>query len=140
MASDRRPRLLLVDDDEANLRTFRRVFLNEFEMTLATSGPAALEELRKGSFDAALVDYTMPGMNGAELLLRMEREHPAVARFMLTAHGEIPEISRLLETGTVVDVLMKPWDLAEIERTVAGVVRRAEMDRAVPRVQPPVKR
>jgi CheY-like chemotaxis protein len=131
MPPGRRPRLLLVDDDEANLRTFRRVFLNEFEMTLATSGPAALDELQKGPFDAALVDYTMPGMNGAELLLRMEREHPGVARFMLTAHGEIPEISRLLETGTAVGVLSKPWDLGEIEEAIASAVQAAQAQAAV---------
>jgi CheY-like chemotaxis protein len=139
MPPGRRPRLLLVDDDEANLRTFRRVFLNEFEMTLASSGPAALDELRRGAFDAALVDYTMPGMNGAEVLVRMQREHPGVARFMLTAHGEIPEISRLLETGTAVGVLMKPWDLAEIEQAIASVVTAAQAQGAV-ETQATVKR
>jgi CheY-like chemotaxis protein len=138
MAPARRPRLLVVDDNEPNLRTFRRVFVDVFDTTLATSGAAALEALRSGSFDAALVDYTMPGMNGAELLEQMEREHPAVARFMLTAHGEIPEVSALLEAGTARGVLMKPWDLAEIEATIASVVREAEL--AGPAEQAPEKR
>lgn len=64
-------RILLVDDDQTVLTSLSRLLeLNDCDVTIAKSGPEALEILlaRRGAFDLILMDYSMPEMSGIELL------------------------------------------------------------------------
>ena len=114
-----RPRLLLVDDDEQLLRVFRRVFDRELEITAVTSGAAALEALGTRAFDAAVVDFQMPGMNGAELVRRMAAAHPDLPVLMLTAYAALQEVMDLEEAALVRQVLLKPWEAADVRHALA---------------------
>ncbi len=125
-----KPRILVVDDDHANLRTFRIVFRAEYDATLALSGDEALGELAVGSFDVALVDYAMPGMNGLELLVRMQRAHPEVGRVMVTGYPDHPELAEAARSGVAAAVVMKPWDRDDLQRTLDDQVRIARARRA----------
>jgi two-component system, sensor histidine kinase and response regulator len=126
-----KPRVLLVDDDEANLRAFQRVFRRQYDITAASSGEEALRALKVSSFDVALVDYAMPRMNGIELLRTMAEFHPRVSRFMLTAHADIAEVVATTKTGLTLAVVMKPWEREDIERAVNRAMSLASMARAV---------
>jgi CheY-like chemotaxis protein len=58
----RRPRLLLVDDEELNRDMLsRRLALHECDVALASSGADALALLREQPFDVVLLDVQMPG-------------------------------------------------------------------------------
>lgn len=124
-------RVLLVDDDEANLRAFQRVFRRQYEIALASSGEAALALLAVQRFDVALVDYSMPGMSGIELLRIMQDRHPQVSRVMLTAHADLPEVVATTKSGLTLAAVMKPWERIDIERAVGRAVNLASMARAV---------
>ncbi len=126
-----RPRVLVVDDDEANLRAFERVFRRQYEVTVAASGEAALRALQASAFDVALVDYSMPVMSGIELLRRIEMSHPTVSRIMLTAHADLPEVAATTRSGLALATVMKPWERADIERAVSRALSLAAMGRAV---------
>lgn len=135
MASDK-PRVLLVDDDEASLRSFRRAFQSEYEIEVASSGEAALEVLaRDARFDLALVDYSMEKMTGLELLHRMQGQYPGIARFVLTAHADLPEVAAASSSGLAVAVLMKPWTREEIAQAVKRALQLVAMRRAVERMK-----
>lgn len=136
MAGSPLPRILLVDDDTANLRTFQRVFRGQYEVEVAASGEAALRLLQSSHFDVALVDYLMPGMSGLELLRVMERLHPRVARLMLTAHADLPELAALTGSGVVLAVLMKPWDRIDVEHAVTRALQLAPGSRHAPKPDP----
>ena len=74
------PRLLLVDDNQS-IHKIAETLLNatDIELTCAASGAEALEKVAAGGpFDAALLDTTMQGMDGWELLARL-RGDPATA-------------------------------------------------------------
>jgi CheY-like chemotaxis protein len=118
-----RPKVLLVDDDAANLRTFERAFRGEFEIASARSGEAALALLAGGPYDVALIDYSMPGMDGLQLADRIARAHPDVPRIVVTGYGDLPELLAAEERGLVLAVVMKPWDRSELRRTVGRAVR-----------------
>lgn len=122
------PRLLVVDDDEALLRAFARTFRRVFDIRTASSGAMALAALAVYELDVLITDFSMPVMNGTDLLREARRLHPAVARFMLTAYAGIPEVRALRQLGLVGAVLAKPWSREEIE----GAVTRA-MCLAAPR-------
>lgn len=109
----RTPKVLIVDDDALNLRTMERVFRRQFDMRLVASGEAALEVLDEG-FDVALVDYTMPGMTGVELLRELARRSPSTGRVLVTAHAHLPEVVDALASGLAHAVLPKPWERDDI--------------------------
>jgi CheY-like chemotaxis protein len=120
-----KPRILVVDDDHANLRTFRIVFRAEYDAELALSGDEALAALAAGPFDVALVDYAMPGMNGLQLLARLQRDHATVGRILVTGYPDLPELAAAARSGLASAVVMKPWDREALERIIDEQVRVA---------------
>jgi two-component system, OmpR family, KDP operon response regulator KdpE len=65
-------RILLIDDDVNILRVFTSILTREgYLVETAETGKAALEKLKKESFDACLVDVKLPDMDGTELLQKI---------------------------------------------------------------------
>jgi len=85
------PRALFVDDEPRVLDGLRRSLRGkrgEWEMVFAEGGVAALALLAQAPFDVVVSDMRMPGMDGAELLTRISKIHPQVARVVLSGHIE----------------------------------------------------
>jgi CheY-like chemotaxis protein len=84
--------ILCVDDNE-NALLIRQEMLAifGFSVTLAISGKAALELLEQREFDAAIIDFRMPEMDGGELTDRLRQHYPQMPVIMLTGYPhEIP--------------------------------------------------
>ena len=75
---DRRPRLLLVDDEPTNLQVLRHVLQADYRLLFATYGARALQVAREQLPQLILLDIMMPGMYGYEVLRRI-RQHPSAA-------------------------------------------------------------
>ncbi|HEY3220463.1 MAG TPA: ATP-binding protein [Gemmatimonadales bacterium] len=119
-------RVLLVDDEELIRRPMSR-FLSKrgAEITEAGDGQAALERVRAG-FDphVILADLRMPRMDGAEFYERLRQERPGLAERVLFLSGDITHLaSRGLAEIPRERVLVKPVELAELERRIADFVR-----------------
>jgi DNA-binding NtrC family response regulator len=132
--------VLVVDDEPANLDTFRRVFRKDFEMTFARSGAEALEHLRRQSFDVALVDYAMGDMNGVELLRQAAELRPDMARLLVTAHDGVAEVRESRTSGVAISIIAKPWQRDQILQWVATATRMAQMRASVQRLNGAIKR
>jgi DNA-binding NtrC family response regulator len=91
----RKPTLLCIDDDPQCL-TVRRCLFEAFGFKVVTSiNPRQglrLHEYQR--FDAAIIDYQMPGMNGAELSLEMKRVRPDVPIMILSGLPQLPAGAR----------------------------------------------
>lgn len=119
-------RILIVDDEEP-LRTFlkRGLELDGHGVSLAADGGEGLERLGEagGAFDLLLTDIRMPMMDGIALALAAKRDFPGLAILLMTGFAEQRERAEALE-GVVVDVLMKPFTLADarvaVRRALAG--------------------
>jgi ActR/RegA family two-component response regulator len=118
-----RARLLLVDDDHANLKTFIRAFRDRYDIVPAASVEEALQVLARETVDVAFVDYSMPGRNGLELLRLMQEAHPSVKRVMLTGYGDLPELVAAVGAGLAMKLLMKPWERRDVDDVIANVMR-----------------
>ena len=118
-------RLLIVDDDEANLRTFHRVFRTRFRLELATSAERAMELLSAGGFDAVLSDFAMPGMNGVELLRFVQSAYPRMARLLVTGHADLPDVLEASAAGIADEVIAKPWDASGVVEQVGRAIEQA---------------
>ena len=66
--------LLVVDDNELNLRLLGDVLLTQYAVTLARNGEEALLEARRTPFDLILMDVQMPNMSGTEAMQTLKRD------------------------------------------------------------------
>jgi CheY-like chemotaxis protein len=116
----RRPRILVVDDDEL-VRNVLRLGLqrNGFDVVLAADGWEAVDRYgHKGSaISAVLLDVSMPGLDGPNTLERLQQINPATPMYFMTAgcinYGE----QELVGRGAL-QVFRKPFDLNEIAETL----------------------
>jgi len=94
--------LLLVDDHTIVREGLRRILDtagDAWQITEAGSGFQALECLRRQPFGMAIVDLSMPGMNGLELIKRIKAEYPQVKVLVLSMHAEEQYALRAFSAG-----------------------------------------
>ena len=120
-------RLLVVDDNETNLSILALHTQRwGMEVTAAASGDEALARLQEGQeFDAAILDFMMPGMDGLALAEHMrEFEYAKKMPIILLSSGD-PEIDPSRWQVGYFSVLPKPWKstalLRELQRVLAPV-------------------
>lgn len=84
-------RVLFVDDEKNVLNGLRRMLRgirDEWEMDFAPGGAEALELIAEKDYDLVISDMRMPGMDGAELLTRVQEMSPETVRIVLSGHSE----------------------------------------------------
>ena len=94
--------LLLIDDHQIVREGLKRLLCNgttAWTITEAGSGHEALEQLRQRTFKLAIVDLSMPGMNGLDLIKRMKSEYPATRVLVLSMHSEDQYAIRAFKIG-----------------------------------------
>src|SRR2546427_8108939 len=108
-------RILFVDD-ERSLQEFMRSELPRLghEVTVCPDGRAAMKALEKGTFDAAILDLRMPGMNGIEVLEHLKKVSPDTEAVMMTGHASMETAVEAMRLGAA-DYITKPCKLAELE-------------------------
>jgi CheY-like chemotaxis protein len=119
-------RILVVDDDYelASLLAFafrRQGYLVE----LATNGSDALERVRRARFDAVLVDWTMPVMDGAAFLRAWRRETGTSIPPVVVISGAAEAATQALRLGAAA-VLAKPFRFEELKQLLARVIDAPE--------------
>src|SRR5512139_656394 len=112
---DKLPVRVLIADDEKNIRELLRGELAAVLSHVAAveSGPAALQELEQREYDVLLLDLTMPGMDGMEVLKRLKSLDIPSEVVILTANATILTAVEAMKLGAY-DYLMKPFRLAEL--------------------------
>lgn len=119
------PVILIVDDEEANVRTFGRSFRKEMIVRTATSVERALEELERAPIDLVLTDYKMPHMNGIELLRVVAARWPETARVLVTGHADLDELQEACRSGLAAELVAKPWRRLDMLELVGRLVARS---------------
>ena len=118
-------RVLIIEDEEGVRRPMARFLARRgAEVEEAADGVDGLARLSARAPDVILVDLRMPRMGGIELYARLEQERPELVRRVLFLSGDV---SRLAEPGNTPvpreRVLVKPVELAELERRIATFVQ-----------------
>ena len=107
--TQRRPRLLVVDDQPVNIQALYQVFCADHQVLMATGGEQALAQCASQSPDLVLLDVVMPGMDGHTVCRRL-KENPAtrdIPVIFVTAHTEEAAEELGLRLGAV-DFISKP--------------------------------
>jgi sigma-B regulation protein RsbU (phosphoserine phosphatase) len=113
-----RSKLLVVDDEPANLQKLKRTFVREFEVYEASSGEAALRLLKEGSFDVIITDQRMPGISGVELLRESLTSNLHAIRIILTGFTDTDDLMDAINEGQVHRYITKPWEPFSLKQTV----------------------
>jgi PAS domain S-box-containing protein len=109
-----KPRILYVDDEQDNLKSFRTLFRREYDIYVADSAQEALQILRQDKIDVLVSDQRMPGMTGVELLERVAVEFPEILRFMLTGFSDYDPLVDAINNGRIQGYFSKPLNPDEI--------------------------
>lgn len=127
--------VLLVDDEELNLRALRGFLEDRWRVHVASSGAAGLEIAEKVPLDVVLADHRMPGMSGVEMLEELRRRHSDVAGIVLTAFADMQALESAINRAGVFRFLRKPSHPTEIvlaiEQATALVSQRRTIEKLV---------
>jgi DNA-binding NtrC family response regulator len=128
-------RILVVDDDRAILQSCENILADEgYEVETAGSGAAGLELLKHRSFDLAIVDLKMPGMNGLEMLQAARRLHPELVVIIFTAYATIETAVEAIKLGAF-NYVTKPFKASELVATVEKGLMRVNLGRQSARLR-----
>lgn len=121
-------RILIADDDRAIRESLDRALtLEGYESVTVVDGAAALEELRRNSFDVVILDVMMPNVDGITACRVLRTEKNSVPILMLTARIETSDRVEGLDAGAD-DYLAKPFALEELLSRIRALLRRSNWE------------
>jgi len=112
-----------VIDDDPDLRHTLTGALETlgFDVWEAGDGPSGLVLLKDRRPDVLLVDFAMPGMNGAEVAVAARRLHPDLPILFASGYADTAAIERVL--GEDATILRKPFRIDDLQAALSGVMR-----------------
>lgn len=128
---------LMIVEDEPRLREFleRACTSMDFEPVTVRAAERALRTIQEQQIDAAILDLTLPGMSGMELLDQMRQRNINIPVVILTGYGSL-DAARTAIRLDVVDFLTKPCSLEDLDAALSRVRRRL-MNEPVLTAEPP---
>jgi two-component system response regulator TctD len=117
-------KLLLVEDDPSMQATLQRTLSRRgMDVTCCADGRLALAAWQTSKPDVVMLDLTLPGLDGLQVLEQARRGGLATPVLILTARGTVGDRIIGLNTGAD-DYLPKPFDLDELEARLRALARR----------------
>jgi putative two-component system response regulator len=123
-------KIMIVDDEPANLRLLDRLFRRDYEIITANSGAEALRLLEQHDIALLITDQRMPGMTGIELLKRTASLRPHTVRIILTGYTDVTALVEAINCGQVYKYVTKPWDNDELRLTVSRAMEHYDTNKS----------
>lgn len=123
------PRVLVVDDEVVILDILKDVLEYEgFHVQTAGEGAAAIRELESAPYDVLLTDLKMPGIDGLELMRRVQNSGFAVKTIMMTGFGTVETAVEAMKKGAF-DYILKPFKPEEVVRLLRRALEKHRLER-----------
>lgn len=114
-------RILVVDDDQGILDSFEVLLGDRYDLVMADNGYEALRIIETETPRLVFLDIKMPGLNGMDVLKRLQKDQKNVEVVIITAtHRE--ETEREAKSLGAIDFLMKPLNIVDVERITSQVL------------------
>ena len=121
----RRPRVLIIDDDERLRDVLALVLSDDCEVTLAASGAEAFEHLARSPFDVIVCDLSMPRMSGAQIHAALTEQDPdAAARMVIVTGGAYSNASEEFLRRSGCPQVPKPFTPTELMGAIHEILLR----------------
>ncbi|MGE5244470.1 MAG: sigma-54-dependent transcriptional regulator [Betaproteobacteria bacterium] len=127
MATSKHGTILVIDDEEIMREILETLLVREgYDVRVASSGADGLELARSMTFDAAIVDVMMPGINGIETLDELKRIDEDLAVVMITAYASVESAISAMKSGAF-DYVTKPFKNDEVLVVVRNALERRRL-------------
>ncbi|ETR73995.1 MAG: hypothetical protein OMM_00531 [Candidatus Magnetoglobus multicellularis str. Araruama] len=128
MSKKEKLNMLIVDDEVDILKSLKRLFRRDFNITLASSGEEALtciaDQDASSCFDVILTDQRMKGMQGADLLKKVYAICGETASIIVTGYSDMPSMIKAINEGRVYGYMSKPWEPEQLKQMVFDSIKR----------------
>ena len=117
-----KPRILLVDDSEVTVEGLKTFLDQKYEVFTASNGLEALKEFGENEkhLDLVITDLVMPLISGVGVISLLKKQSPQTPILAMTGWGKQP--SELATEAKADMILMKPFDLEDLDRSVSGLL------------------
>lgn len=129
METNRKPLLLVVDDEPVYLHLLAEALSGDYRVKAATKGADAITIARDADKpDLILLDVIMPGLNGYEVceMLKQDETTKAIPVIFVTGMGMPDGVARGLDLGAV-DYIPKPINIAETKARIATHIKLKQL-------------
>jgi two-component system response regulator HydG len=108
------PRILVVDDEVDTCANLSDILSDlGYRVDVAYDGPSALDLVKQNTYDVALLDLKMPGMDGLELYRRIKQLQAGTVAIVVTAYASSNTAAEAMSAGAW-QILSKPVDLSKL--------------------------
>jgi serine phosphatase RsbU (regulator of sigma subunit)/DNA-binding response OmpR family regulator len=120
--------VLIVDDDAAMVETLELIFeAKGYHTESASSGAQALALLERRAYNVALLDITLPGISGTELLTHARRLQPDMKCIMVTGNTDFDSAVDALNKGAYAYV-RKPFEVPDVAAVVGRALKEQSLE------------
>lgn len=124
-------KILVVDDEKMIRWTLETALTKEgYDIIAVESGEKALDSVIESSPDVVLLDITLPGIDGIEVLGKIKEIEPSPAVIMITAHKEVSLAVSAMKLGAF-DYVEKPFDVDRVAILLNNAMEQRKLSREV---------
>jgi DNA-binding NtrC family response regulator len=117
----RLPALLVIDDDPVIRETLQRVFLSSYDCDISDGSEPVLESLDTREYDAIITDVSMPGVDGLQVLKRIQARRHKTPVIVISGNGD--QLKDLFLAMGAFAYFTKPFLLKDLESAVVQALR-----------------
>lgn len=110
-------RILVCDDEEGVRESLKLILEDDYELSFATTGSEAIQEIKKNLADLVILDIKMPKMSGIETLKELKKISPNTKFIIASGYKSVEVASEATKNGAS-DYIIKPFDSAHVLKTV----------------------
>ena len=117
--------ILVVDDNDALAESISDILdAHGYRVAVANDGFTAVSLAKEATFDIALMDIKMPGMNGVEAYKKIKEVSPGIKAIMMTGYSVEDLIKEAIQEG-VCEVMHKPIDIGRLLTLIEDITGEA---------------
>ncbi|MCJ7457413.1 MAG: response regulator [candidate division Zixibacteria bacterium] len=121
-----RKNVLVIDDEPIVLDSCRRILHDEgFEVNGAMNGREGLKKIEEDKYDAVLVDWKLPEIDGMEVLRIIKKNHPDIIVVMITGYPSVASAVQAMKLG-VSNYVSKPFTPEELKDALINALEQSK--------------
>lgn len=139
-SGSRRPRILVIDDEESMRHALLRGLANHgFEASAVPTGKEGVDRFVSGAFDAVLTDVRLPDLSGLDIVAILTEMDDRVPVVVMTGYGTLDTALDAMRRGAR-DYVAKPFVVADVARTLERAIAERRLTRENRRLRALVER
>ncbi|MFP6583941.1 MAG: sigma-54 dependent transcriptional regulator [Candidatus Hydrogenedentota bacterium] len=116
--------ILAIDDEESVRQSYRVILEHQYDLALAANGDEGLAFLDTHQVDLILLDLTMPGLSGEEVLDRLRERGNSTPVIVVTASNSITSAVEAMKRGAT-DYIQKPFDVHDLQANIERAIEES---------------